>query len=110
MAAIGLPNAEPWVVARWAFKDLLSRACEHLQGRDDLVSHLTAAQALDGLHMPNLSDDDARTVAVALYRAADDLIPIESVKTDPLSRSWVAGLVELQGYLDAAYGVKGATP
>src|SRR5665213_1046890 len=72
MAVISLPNYEPWVVARWAFRALLSEVIADLHQSQD-VATVRQSLALDGLHFTMLSAEQAPRLAVALAASADRL-------------------------------------
>ena len=72
MAAIGIPHADPWIVARWAFHQLLERARLEADSTED-VEALIRAEALDGLHFDLLEPDQRVRLAKTVARAADGL-------------------------------------
>lgn len=72
VAVVVVPNYEPSVMARWAFRALTERAAAYCTNPADAYA-LRQAQALDGLHFDLLASDQARTVAVAVVSAADGL-------------------------------------
>jgi hypothetical protein len=72
MAVIAVPNNEPVVVARWAFRQLLERLAAEVDIEGDNYA-VNQAIALDGLHFELLDDDQAARLAKRLAEVADEL-------------------------------------
>jgi hypothetical protein len=72
MAVIAVPNYEPVVVARWAFRQLLERLAAEVDVEGDAYA-VEQAMALDGLHFELLDADQANRLARRLAKVADEL-------------------------------------
>jgi hypothetical protein len=69
---ISLPNADPRIIARWAFRSLLERLLPVLDNDADAAT-VRGALALDGLHFELLPQSQSTRLARELGRVADDL-------------------------------------
>lgn len=96
MAAVNIPHYPPWIVARWAFKSLLSRAMTEVSQEDAEV--LTRAIALDGLHFDLLEEDRVCRLAAALDSAARQIRSelATTPSSDPRDDEFVLYLNELE--------------
>jgi hypothetical protein len=72
MAVIAVPDNEPVIVARWAFRQLLERLDAEVDAEADSYA-VKQAIALDGLHFELLEDDQAARLARQLAKVADEL-------------------------------------
>ena len=70
MAVVNVPHYEPWIVARWAFSELMRRLAEDADTPDDREAAL-AAEALDGLHFHLLHGAQQIRLARRLSLVAD---------------------------------------
>lgn len=106
MAAITFDDQVPWVVARWAFRQLLARGAQELSDNPELSARLEAAEALDGLHFGRLQHEDARTMAEVLLQASRELVEeLEASDiSDPRRPSFVEAHHELQKKLELELG------
>jgi hypothetical protein len=96
MAAIRLDEKQAWVVARWAFRRLLTAASAEVTSPEDLFE-LESASALDGLILDLLPLDQRRRLVRAL-RAAAASVRAELVATpssDPRDESYADALLDL---------------
>jgi hypothetical protein len=103
MPSISIPRQDPWVVARWAFRELLDRTAAHLAD-EPLRKKLVAAEALDGLHLDLLDASDQLDMARALMAGCRELIAdLTTRPLEPLDASYVAALKRLEEQLDEAF-------
>ena len=72
MAVIAVPNNEPTVLARWAYRTLLERLAAETADEGDGYA-VRQAIALDGLNFGLLDHDQAVRLAERLARVADEL-------------------------------------
>jgi hypothetical protein len=72
VASVSVPQYEPCIVNRWAFRTLAERAETFVSDPDDEYK-LKQAVALDGLHFDLLPADQCARLALAVERAADEL-------------------------------------
>lgn len=102
MAAITFDDQAPWIVARWAFRQLLALSSKVASDNPGLGARLEAAEALDGLHFGRLQHEEARMVAEVLLQASRELVAeLEaSDVTDPRRPSFVEAHRELQKRLE----------
>ena len=102
MAVVSLPGKEPWVVAGWAFRDLVRRVERDLASEDaewidgPLREELEAARTLDRLELSGIPAMTLERFRPVLARSACSLIhETETNLDDPLTRSWRDALQEL---------------
>ncbi len=108
MAVITIPGKGGWVVARRVFDPLLERVQDQLSDRPDLVTELTAAKALDGLHLGSISPSDFGLVAKALETAIDAfLADLAAHARDSRAAGYAEVLVDLRERLQ---GLQAAPP
>jgi hypothetical protein len=97
-----------WVVARRVFDPLLERAQDQLSGRPDLVTELTAAKALDGLHLGSIAPADCKLVVQALETAIDGfLADLTAHDQDQRAAGYAKVLIDLRERLQ---GLQTAPP
>lgn len=100
MAVVSIPGNEPWIVARWAFRQLLESSADELAAAADR-QELEQAVALDGLLYDLLPADQAGRIAVAMTSAAEslrsDLLQHES--SDPRDAEFAEMLLDLIAHL-----------
>lgn len=97
MAVIALPNYEPTILSRWAYRSLLERLADDTENEDD-ANAVRQAIALDGLHLDLLDRDQAVRLAERLARVADEL-RLELLRTpsdDPRDLEFAEALGELE--------------
>ncbi len=100
MAVIALPNYEPTILSRWAYRALLGRLADDTENEDD-ANTVRQAIALDGLHLDLLDRDQAVRLAGRLARVADEL-RLELLRTpsdDPRDLEFAEALGELEMWL-----------
>jgi hypothetical protein len=108
MAVITIPGKGGWVVARRVFDPLLERAQDQLSGRPDLVTELTAAKALDGLHLGSIAPADCKLVVQALETAIDGfLADLTAHDQDQRAAGYAKVLIDLRERLQ---GLQTAPP
>ena len=105
MAVIAISDDESWVLARWAFTQLLDRAQVLVGSSPELVSRLEQSKALDGLLIYLLTESQRRPIVRAVTIAAGDLAAeLAAGPQDELGSSFLALLVELQAHLNKSVG------
>jgi hypothetical protein len=72
VASVSIPNYEPWIVSRWAFRTLAERAQSFVSDPNDIYK-LQQAVALDGLHFDLVPADQCVRLERAVDQAADGL-------------------------------------
>lgn len=72
MAVVYVPHYSPWVVARWAFRQLMEQASKHVCLAEDEYA-VKQAIALDGLQIDMLEEDQQVRLARAVALSADEL-------------------------------------
>lgn len=98
MAAIGIPNNEPWIVGQKAFRALMDQLSVELDDPED--RHLAeTARGLGGLDLGFLPSDQAYRVATAMAQAAKEIrLRIES---EPMPVDWDREFADLLASLEA---------
>ena len=97
MAAITIPEREPWVVARWAFVQLLDRAALELVDAPASRQRLEAAKALDGINLGRVPVEERGRLVSALVSAAGTLAhEFEARAQDDLDKSFIDALRHLE--------------
>jgi hypothetical protein len=95
VAVVQVPNYEPWIVARWAFRALAERTTTLADTPED-EAQIRQSVALDGLHF-NLMEPDQRTrIAIATAAAADQLRSEYRDGSDPRDREFSEALGRLR--------------
>ncbi|MGH8990642.1 MAG: hypothetical protein ACRDZ7_03850 [Acidimicrobiia bacterium] len=104
MAVISLPNTEPRIIARWAFRSLLDRLLPELDNDADRAT-VRGALALDGLHFELLPEDQSSRLARELGRVADDLRLelVRGSRVDPRDEEFAEYLAILEMSLHDLY-------
>jgi len=107
MASISLPEIEPWVVARWAFRRLLTTVQTRFSDDAALVQQLEASMAIDGLHLDLLEPELACRMRAALLAVVDETVNgggrSSTLHSDPeADRMYVEALAELREKLKAS--------
>jgi len=109
MPSISLPESEPWVVARWAFRRLLTTLQARYPEDSALVQQLEASMALDGLHLDLLEPELAHRTRGALLVVVVETLNAQGrgdsspVHTDPeADRMYAEALAELRDKLKAS--------
>ena len=95
MASVSVPQYEPWIVTRWAFRTLAERAETFVSDPDDEYK-LKQAVALDGLHFALLPADQCARLALAVERAADELRAEFRLRDTPRDRDFADRLDTLR--------------
>lgn len=95
MAVVQVPNYEPWIVARWAFRALAERTITLLDRPEDEVA-LRRAVALDGLHFSLMETNQSGRLAIAVAWAADQLRDEYRSGSDPRDPEFSEALGELR--------------
>lgn len=90
-----MPQYEPWIVNRWAFRTLAERAETFVSDPDDEYK-LKQAVALDGLHFDLLPADQCARLALAVERAADELRAEFRLRDTPRDRDFADRLDTLR--------------
>ena len=100
MASITIDERQSWVVAGWAFRRLITRACDEVSQPEDLLE-LNQAPALGGLHLNLLADDQRGRLAQAVCAAVKSLRAdlATTASSDPRDREYAEALEELQRLL-----------
>jgi hypothetical protein len=96
VAAISFGSVDSWVVARWAFEQLLERTAEAITTRPEIQEELRIARANEHLDFALLPAEAGQLLAGALATAIAEIREVESTRNDELSRSWVTALAELE--------------
>jgi hypothetical protein len=96
MAVVSVPGCESWVVARWAFRELIERSSAELADTADRGT-LERAVALDGLHYGFLPADQGVRIAGAMTTAAQLLRSelLEQESADPRDAEFAVVLTDL---------------
>jgi hypothetical protein len=100
MASITIDEQHTWVVAGWAFRRLVERACEEVSREED-IRELRQAPALGGLHF-NLLEQGQRVRLVSALRAAARAVRADVMagsSDDPRDREYSEALTELDRLL-----------
>lgn len=95
MAVVQVPNYEPWIVARWAFRALAERAVAQADTPED-VAQIRQFVALDGLHFSLMEADQRTRIAIAAATAADELRAQYRDAGDSRDREFSEALGELR--------------
>jgi hypothetical protein len=105
MAVISVPRSEPWVVARWAFREVLEHVLDKLDDELDIRA-TEQALALDGLHLNLLPKDQALRLAHVLEGVSEELRVslLDSPGADPRDRELADYLNTLEARLREVYG------
>ena len=106
MASITIDERKSWMVAGWAFRRLIARACDEVSQPEDLLE-LDQAPALGGLHLNLLADDQRSRLTRAVCTAANSIRGdlAATASRDLRDREYAEALEELEGLL----GCEGAT-
>jgi hypothetical protein len=104
MAVISVPESEPWMVARWAFRMVMEHAIQALDDDGDIAA-VRQAVAIDGLHLDLLPPDQAARLARALEHTAGEVRTELRSKpsTDPRDGQLAEYLTSLESSLQRAY-------
>jgi hypothetical protein len=96
MAVVAIPHNPPWVVARWAFREVLERLEVSLELEQDKYL-VRQAIALDGLIFDLLEEETASRLARRLAIVADELRSdvLERGSEDPRDPEFAEYLSEL---------------
>jgi hypothetical protein len=102
MAVIAFSDDESWVMARWAYRMLMMRVTSNLTIPEDVLQ-VEQCEALDGLNLDLVPDNQRERLAAALLSAATSLR--EDLLATPSDDPRDAGLARILGEIMAAVGV-----
>jgi hypothetical protein len=97
MAAINISDEDCWIVGRWAFRTILKPTMAALPDDKD-KEIIERALALDGLHLPLIDQVQARRIAFALAKVAEEM-RVSLSESDPTTLEPI--YLELIEYLRA---------
>ena len=91
---MSIAGQSPWIVARWAFRELLESSSARLDAEADRAV-LVQAIALDGLHFDLLPEPQAQRIATAMSTATDDLRRVHREGPEERDREFAVALADL---------------
>ena len=93
MAVVNVPHYEPWIVARWAFSELMRRLADDAEVTEDADAAIAAA-ALDGLHFHLMGAEQQCRLARRLSKVCDQY-RLEITTADPRDKSGLAAALAI---------------